>query len=286
MKYEKGISIIIPVYNSELYLSRCFYSVLTQTCKDLEIICVLDNKTDDKSKDILEHYAREDNRVKIIEDTTGKGQGYNRNLGIEAATKEYIAFLDSDDYVDISYYEQMINASKMFDSDVVMSDMVIISKGEQETIKEKKHRFHAEYLLSKKVIMSGESCCCDKIYKTSLVKDNPDIRFPEDTIFENNLFLLKVMNNCKKLITSPNANYYWMKHEETLSQSPIYATKRLDDSYKVISQILDYIETLDTTREDNVMLIDFFMNKFGILAYKYYEYKPELTERINKLTLQ
>ena len=114
MGYEKGISVIIPVYNTEFFISRCLDSVLSQTYKDLEVICVLDKKSDDKSNVILDYYAKKDKRVKIIKDTTGKGQGYNRNLGIEAATKEYIGFVDSDDFIEKTFYQQLDSNFKHF----------------------------------------------------------------------------------------------------------------------------------------------------------------------------
>ena len=285
MQYEKGISIIIPIYNVEILLPQCLNSVLGQTYKDIEVICVLDKKNTDKSGEILNAYAQKDKRIKIIEDTTGKGQGYNRNLGIEAVTKEYIGFVDSDDYIDTTFYEQMIDAAEMFDSDVVMSDVKIINTATGNLVKERKYKFHAEYLLAKKIVMLQESVCWDKIYRTELIKDNPDIRFPEEVMHEDNLFTLKVMNNCKKLITSPNANYYWLRNEYSLSFSDMYAIKRLDDSNAVINMILDYLETIDTTKQDNIIIIDFFMRRFGWMAFKYYKYKSELTERINKLTL-
>ena len=91
------ISIVIPVYNVELYLRRCLDSVCNQTFKNLEIICVNDGSTDTSAL-ILEEYAKKDNRIKVIHQ---KNQGLSvaRNVGMREVTGQYCAFLDSDDFI-------------------------------------------------------------------------------------------------------------------------------------------------------------------------------------------
>ena len=90
------ISVIIPVYNVEKYLSECLDSVISQTLKDIEIICVNDGSTDN-SLQILKEYASKDTRIKII-DKENEGQGYARKVGLDVANGEYILFCDSDYY--------------------------------------------------------------------------------------------------------------------------------------------------------------------------------------------
>ena len=101
------ISIIIPIYNVEKYLSQCLDSVINQTYKNLEIICVNDASTDN-SLQILEEYAKKDNRIKIIENNKNLGLGMTRNEGLSKATGEYIHFLDSDDWLNNSYVYENI----------------------------------------------------------------------------------------------------------------------------------------------------------------------------------
>ena len=90
------ISVIIPVYNVEKYLSECLDSIVNQTLKDIEIICINDGSTDN-SLQILKEYASKDTRIKII-DKENEGQGYARKVGLDVANGEYILFCDSDDY--------------------------------------------------------------------------------------------------------------------------------------------------------------------------------------------
>ena len=90
------LSVIVPVYNTEKYLRECLDSVINQTLKDIEIICINDGSTD-RSLDILKEYALKDNRIKII-DKKNEGVAAARNDGIRIANGEFVCFMDSDDY--------------------------------------------------------------------------------------------------------------------------------------------------------------------------------------------
>ena len=105
------ISLIIPIYNTSKYLSQCLDSVLSQTLKEIEIICIDDGSTDNSIK-ILKNYANADSRIKIITQQNS-GAGFARNNGIKNASGEYIAFLDSDDYyLDTDVLESLYENAK------------------------------------------------------------------------------------------------------------------------------------------------------------------------------
>ena len=113
------ISLIIPVYNVENYLRQCLDSIINQTLKEIEIICINDGSTD-SSKQILEEYALKDERIKII-NQKNKGAGAARNSGIDAATGEYIGFVDSDDWVNLDAFEKLYNKITRENVDIVFS---------------------------------------------------------------------------------------------------------------------------------------------------------------------
>ena len=100
------VSVVVPVYNTSKYLRRCLDSLVNQTLKDIEII-IINDKSTDNSKDIIKEYESKYNNIKVIHNKTNKGIGYNRNLGIEIASGKYIAFVDSDDYIDLNLYKKM-----------------------------------------------------------------------------------------------------------------------------------------------------------------------------------
>ena len=117
------ISIIVPVYNVEKYIAKCLKSLTLQTLQGIEIIIVNDGSLD-RSIDIIEKYVKENpTKIKYYEKKNG-GLSTARNYGLEYATGEYIAFLDSDDYVEINMYEEMYNLAKKENADMVECDFI------------------------------------------------------------------------------------------------------------------------------------------------------------------
>lgn len=110
-KYDIKISIIIPIYNAEKYLNQCIDSLLNQTLKEIEIICVDDCSTD-RSLDIIINYAKNDARVSIIKNESNLNAGESRNIGLKLAKGEYIHFLDADDYMLLNAYEVIYQKAK------------------------------------------------------------------------------------------------------------------------------------------------------------------------------
>lgn len=114
------VSIIVPIYNVEQYLRECLDSVVNQTLKDIEIICVNDGSTD-SSLSIIKEYAQKDNRIKII-DKPNSGYGDSMNKGLDMATGEYIGIVEPDDFVAKDMYEVLYNKATEFDVDFVKAD--------------------------------------------------------------------------------------------------------------------------------------------------------------------
>ena len=112
------VSVVIPVYNVELYLSQCLESLLSQTLKEIEIICVDDGSTD-SSLDILDIFASKDNRIKVLKQKN-QGTGIARNTGMDVASGDYIIFLDSDDFFDATMLAEMYQSAVENQSDVVV----------------------------------------------------------------------------------------------------------------------------------------------------------------------
>ncbi|KAG4102901.1 nucleotide-diphospho-sugar transferase [Neocallimastix lanati (nom. inval.)] len=112
--YALPLTIVVPVFNTASYLGRCINSILNQTFKDFELICVDDGSTDN-SMEVLEKFKTTDNRVKIIHFEQNKGASAARNAGIENAKGEYIGFVDSDDYIDERFYENLLQNSNGYD---------------------------------------------------------------------------------------------------------------------------------------------------------------------------
>ena len=121
LSYKCKISIIIPVYNAEKYLRKCLDSVINQTLKEIEIICINDGSTD-LSLSILKKYATCDNRIKII-NQENQGVAIARNNGLKYATGEYIGYVDSDDYVSSIFFELLYNNAKKYNADIACGEI-------------------------------------------------------------------------------------------------------------------------------------------------------------------
>lgn len=121
MSGEPKLSVIVPVYNTEKYIHRCLKSLCNQSYKNLEIILVDDGSTDDSGK-LCDVYSSEDTRIKVIHQKNG-GQGIARNTGLDSATGDYIAFVDSDDYIAPYMYEKIIDIFSDMKVDIVCFDL-------------------------------------------------------------------------------------------------------------------------------------------------------------------
>ena len=117
------VSIIILVYNTEQYLEKCLNSVINQTLKEIEIICI-DDKSTDNSINIIKEFQKKDNRIILIESEKNMGMGYNRDVGIKQAKGEYIGFVDSDDYINENYFYELYSTSKKYNSDLTKTENI------------------------------------------------------------------------------------------------------------------------------------------------------------------
>lgn len=184
------LSIIIPIYNTGIYLHKCITSILSQKMTDFELILVDDGSKDDSGA-ICDEYAKKDSRVKVIH-KQNEGVSIARNTGIEVAEGEYIGFVDSDDWIEPDMYETLYNLATSKECDIVMCDAVTKyddKPDEEDTISQ----LSGGNLLCKKDIypellreMAGAAWRC--IYKKEILKDNsvifpPNIPFSEDRIF-------------------------------------------------------------------------------------------------------
>src|SRR5574344_661413 len=122
---EKKVSIIIPVYNTEEYLDECLQSLINQTLKDIEIICIDDGSTD-CSAEILHEYSLKDSRIKVLKQRN-YGQSAARNKGLMFANGEYISFLDSDDFISEDMLEKLYCKAKEQNTDITMCGITVLN---------------------------------------------------------------------------------------------------------------------------------------------------------------
>lgn len=118
------ISVIITAYNVEDFISQCLDSIINNSLKEIEIICI-DDCSVDKTYDILKHYAQIDNRIILIKNDSNKGQSRSINIGLDLAKGEYVYFLDSDDYISNNFLYELYNTGIKYNADIIHSSNVV-----------------------------------------------------------------------------------------------------------------------------------------------------------------
>ena len=200
------ISIIVPAFNEEKFLSRCLDSILNQTFADFEVICVDDGSTD-STFDIISAYAEKDSRIIPLKNT-GKGVSSARNFGIENAHGKYIGFVDSDDFIQPQMYEFLHKA--VIEN---FGDMSVCNCERTKNIIEKKYNYffsecYCKELLQKEKFDSFFSVCTKLIKKDIIISNN--IKFEGYKIGEDTLFCSNLWTNSEKVlfVDLPLYNYY------------------------------------------------------------------------------
>lgn len=212
------VSIIIPVYNVEKYLRKCLDSIVNQTIKDIEIICINDGSTDN-SLDILKEYQRNDKRIHIINQENA-GVAIARNKGLDIASGKYIMFIDSDDYVDSKYVETPLKHIEKTNSDIVQFAVYCVIN---DTPVPRWDTFLINCLSQTNVyklsdLINFQHFIYDKIYKRDFIEKNK-IRFiPKLKTAEDGIFNLMCLYNTPKYIIIKDILYFYRvdrKHSAT-----------------------------------------------------------------------
>ena len=233
------VSVIIPVHNMYDYMDRCLESVMNQTLADIEIILV-ENASTDKSLEKCNEYAARDSRIKVIHLDVGD-LSYARNRGVEIATGEYVAFLDSDDYVSLEMYEDHYKFAIENDLDLVYSNHVKVYDDKEpyftyEETGEYKIMTPKEMLIlnfSHKIPVHA----CTVIYRRSFFDT---MKFPEFSYYEDRRLTYKLINASKKVGYIDKSYYHYYQRTGSIVHTPnwknyydfAYAEKRRLDFIK------------------------------------------------------
>lgn len=256
------VSVIIPVYNVEKFLRQCLDSVVNQSYQNLEIVCVNDGSPDN-SIEILEEYARQDSRFRVIS-IENQGLSGARNIGTESCQGEYLMYLDSDDWIDFDTVEKAVKAIIDNSVDLVLwnyskeytsySQPVKVFTAEELFTGEKYIRLHQRLVgLTGDQLKHPEQCdsistAWGKLYKTSIIKTN-NIQFVDTKLIgtEDLLFNAEVFNYCSSAFAIPDCFNHYRKFN-TGSLSRQYKPQifqqwtELQRRLKVVCTDIDYLQ--------------------------------------------
>lgn len=209
------VSIIVPVYNVEKLLSRCLNSLVNQSLSDIEIICINDGSTDN-SLNILKSFSDKDNRIIII-DKQNEGLSVARNTGMNIAKGEYIGFVDSDDWVDLDFYEKLYNSAINNGADIAAAGIIRTKKNQKTFILEYNNEKFASDIYQKINLCDIPECCFvwNKIYKLDKLK-SLNIEFEAGRIYEDMIWTPQVLYSMDKIVAVPDIYYYYWRHANTV----------------------------------------------------------------------
>lgn len=237
------LSIIVPVYNVEDFLSECVDSILAQSLTDLELILV-DDGSSDSSGVICDRYAAKDNRIKVIHKANG-GLSSARNAGLDKMTGKYVTFVDSDDVIlGKNTFEDIVKILDSDEVDVVQYDVIFKYKSPFE------HRREYPFMTyqGKPAILKGyleeniHVSFCDKIFRSEVIKG---VRFPLNQISEDIATIPALVASIETLRTVPIGSYGYRYREGSISNSDLPYEKIcsiLDSYFKYLSYARNYPE--------------------------------------------
>ena len=286
------LSIVIPVYNTEKYLDDCLKSILNQSYKNIELIIVNDGSTD-KSENIIKKYLKKSDKIKYKK-IINSGVSVARNIGINMSTGKYIAFVDSDDYIDKDMYLKMINKSIEDDSDIVTCAYNKIYPNDVvKTIYSKNEKVFGYSLKdSNDILLYSNPYTPCKIFKRNLIVDN-NILFDEDLrIFEDLVFCYKLYIRANK-ISYINEPLYYYNCKNVSSLTNMFSEKMFDifpaldrlKEYKNqyipigLEKQMEYVAVKHITRrynskyKDRKLMFSYIDKSFDYLNKNYKEYK-------------
>lgn len=218
------ISLIVPVYNVEKYIKKCLSSLIHQTYSNIEIICINDCSTDASGK-ICDEFADKDHRILVIHKKRNEGLSEARNSGLQVSKGEYIAFVDSDDWVEFSYIEKLYTVICDSKADIaqcayarIANDTVALQKKTQiSRAKIMSGDQAVKMLFSEGIIQPSVeyTVVWNKLFRKDIVKN---IKFPKGVIFEDQFFTYRCFDNAKRVCVVKEILYYYRDNSSSITK--------------------------------------------------------------------
>ncbi|MEG1597211.1 MAG: glycosyltransferase family 2 protein [Bacilli bacterium] len=235
------VSVIVPIYNSEKYLSKCLDSLVKQTLNEIQIILVNDGSSDN-SEDICKDYCKQYRHILYLKKENG-GQASARNLGVSKASGEFLSFIDSDDYINIKTLAKAYEKAVSERADIVVFDIVkLTNENEEEHISYENLSLNevTNYVIS-------DPSPCNKIFRRKLFSEN-NVRFLEGKIYEDLAVIPTLVCYTNKICHLNEFLYYYVIHDNSTMRFNKYSQKLNDIFYA-----LDFLEKvfIESKKYDN-----------------------------------
>lgn len=226
------VSIIVPIYNVEMYIEKCLETLVNQTLKDIEIILVNDGSKDSSAEIAKKYLEKYPEKIIYLEKENG-GLSDSRNYGLPHAKGEYIAFLDSDDYVEENMYEEMYELAKKEDSDMVQCNFY----WEYPDKNKKKIGELKQYSNKKEMLVKTRVEAWNKLIKREILVKNPEIKFPKGLRYEDVEFTYKLIPYVEKVSILNKPFIHYIQRGNSISNTQNERTKEI---FNVLDNVIKY----------------------------------------------
>lgn len=272
-----NLSVIIPVFNTDKYLKNCLDSVLNQTYRDFEIICV-DNGSTDSSREILEEYSHRHPELLFFHHPIGK-QGEARNFGLSKANGSYIGFVDSDDVINPSMFKQLIEEAVKNCSDLAICNIAKFTTD----VEMRENMYNNIYItkiqgdIKSIPVVLRNLTICNKIFRTDYLK-KLGILFPTNSFHEDAYFVIISLLRAKKFSILPDALYYYRRDHLGAVNSTF--TNHTFAIFNVFDSLRVYLKHYKLEVNDELVLELEILKYIQLYNSTGFEYKREYYNRM------
>jgi len=270
------ISFIVPVYNSEKYLKKCIDSLLEQKLEEMEILLINDGSTD-LSKDIIDDYIKKYPLIVKCFFQKNSGQAVARNVGIRNATGEFVAFIDSDDYVEKDSYKELVQIMENKSLDILCFDFYEIVGNEK---KENIHFLFKDNIENIRRYVISESSPCNKIIRRKLMLEN-EVFFLENHIYEDLATIPVLAKFTSKIDFLDKRLYNYVILENSTMRQKEY-NKKLEDIFFVTEKLYKDFKNTEFSEEIEYIFIEHLLHA-ATLRFLQYEGTNENIFKISKI---
>ncbi len=235
---EPKVSVVVPVYNMETCLRRCLESLVSQTFNTIEIICVNDGSTDG-SQEIIDTFTRDNPDLIIPVQTENRGSSAARNHGLSKARAEFIAFVDSDDWIDEGWIAALHSSARENQADIVVGDFV-------EFNKERQLGMVSTNAASKALHLLRPPAPWNKLYKKSLFTEN-DISYPEGIWHQDLATTPKLIASAGTISHAAGTCYHYYHRPGSISRT--FTEDRVRDHVTAVEDLYEYFDRKDLLKE-------------------------------------
>lgn len=274
------VSVIVPIYNVEQYLSMCIHSIMNQTLKEIEILLIDDGSTD-RSGELADYFQEQDSRIKVVHQEN-KGLSAARNVGLDMAQGTYIAFVDSDDWIVKNALEKLVEAAEFSQADMIKGNVVFCYKSGRRNI-----RFKLKDTNIAQSPIKGSQCfiklcqedafapmVCGYLYRRDFIETN-NFRFAL-TIHEDELWTLVAMCLADKVQIIDFNFYVYRQRKGSIVYSLIHEKRCINLIY-VANLLVDFVSQYNYLQEKE--LISWIYMKIFWLYYCAYSLLPYIENR-------